>query len=427
MTTKKLTAIIIGLLLAAICAWLGASIYLGRTTTAAFKKVLAETPRQNAVRFVNLQHQQGRFSSNGQVEVRFNDLGASPATGTQLVALQLEYRMVNLLLPTSSVRFEWRLRPTGDAGVELNRLFGSELQLSGAGSVGYGGLARSSIAMPELVLREGKDKLQISPSSGSVAWDKTALALAWNTARISIRGEGNALDVQDLSFDAQLTNLRRGTGTLRLGIEKYSTTHGVAQGLAVQATVLEEGDRAAIVIVPTLASLEVAGHKLRNLGLELAVRGLDQSSIDTLSAVAEDSSDFQNLTADERARASVAARKLLDRGFKITASKIAAELGEGSLAGDMQFEVKPADAQTPAPFSIAKRVTASGKLTSTGKVIDGLQRRLLVMLGLATESREGLRAGFEFDAGKLKANGRDYDLTSELSLVDDQLNARLTP
>ena len=78
MTTKKLTAIIIGLLLAAICAWLGASIYLGRTTTAAFKKVLAETPRQNAVRFVNLQHQQGLLSSNGQVEVRFNDLGQAP-------------------------------------------------------------------------------------------------------------------------------------------------------------------------------------------------------------------------------------------------------------------------------------------------------------------------------------------------------------
>ena len=154
MTIKKLTAIIIGLLLAVICAWLGASIYLGRSTTAAFKKVLAETPRQNAVRFVNLQHQQGLLSSNGQVEVRFNDLGASPGTGTQLVALQLEYRMANLLLPTSLTRFEWRLRPTGDAGVELNRLFGSELQLSGAGSVGYAGLARSSMAMPELVLRE---------------------------------------------------------------------------------------------------------------------------------------------------------------------------------------------------------------------------------------------------------------------------------
>ena len=427
MTIKKLTAIIIGLLLAVICAWLGASIYLGRSTTAAFKKVLAETPRQNAVRFVNLQHQQGLLSSNGQVEVRFNDLGASPGTGTQLVALQLEYRMANLLLPTSLTRFEWRLRPTGDAGVELNRLFGSELQLSGAGSVGYAGLARSSIAMPELVLREGKDKLQISPSSGSNAWDKTALALAWNTARISIRGEGNALDVQDLSFDAQLTNLRRGTGTMHLGIEKYSTTHGIAQKIAVQASVLEEGDRAAIVIVPSLASLEVAGHKLRNLGFELAVRGLDQSSIDTLSAVAEDSSDFQNLTADERSRASVAARKLLDRGFKITASKIAAEIGEGSVAGEMQLEVRPADAQNPAPFSIAKRVTANGKLTSTGKVIDGMQRRLLVMLGLATESREGLRAGFEFDAGKLKANGRDYDLTTALELMDDQINAGLKP
>ena len=337
MNTKKLATIIVGLLLAAVCAWLGASIYLGRTATAAFKKVLAETPRQNALRFVNLQHQQGLLSSTGQVEIRFNDLGASPTTGTQLVALQLEYRMMNLLLPTSTMRFEWRLRPVGDAGVELNRLFGSELQLSGAGSIHYGGLARSSIAMPELVLREGKDKLQISPSSGSIAWDQSSLALAWNTARISIRGEGNAVDVQDLSFDAQLTNLRRGTGTMRLGINKYSTTYGVAQGLTVQASVTEEGDRAAILVVPTLASLDVAGHKLRNLGLELAVRGLDQASIDTLSAVAQDSGDFQNVTADERSRAAVAARKLLDRGFSITISKLAAEIGEGSLAGDMQL------------------------------------------------------------------------------------------
>ena len=136
MKTKRLSVIVIGLLLAAVCAWLGASVYLGRTTTTALKRVLAETPRQNTVRFVNLQHQQGLLSSSGQVEIRFNDLGAIPSTGTQLVALQLEYRMTNLLLPASSMRFEWRIRPAGDAGVELNRLFGSELALTGAGSVG---------------------------------------------------------------------------------------------------------------------------------------------------------------------------------------------------------------------------------------------------------------------------------------------------
>ena len=97
------------------------------------------------------------------------------------------------------------------------------------------------------------------------------------------------------------------------------------------------------------------------------------------------------------------------------------------MAGDMQLEVKKSDAQTPEPFSIAQRVSANGKLTSSGKVVDGLQRRLLVMLGLATESPDGLRAGFEFNAGNLKANGRDYDLTTALSLLDDQINARLTP
>ncbi len=427
MNTKRLSVIVIGLLLAAVCAWLGASIYLGRTTTAALKRVLAETPRQHAVRFVNLQHQQGLLSSSGQVEVRFNDLGATPATGTQWVALQLEYRMTNLLLPSSSMRFEWRVRPVGDAGAELNRLFGSELALSGAGSVGYGGLTRSSLAMPELVLREGKDKLQISPSSGSIAWDKSALALVWNTSRISLRGDGAALDVHDLSFDAQLTNLRRGTGTARLGIGKYSTAQGIAQGVAVQVSVQEEGDRAAIVVVPTVNSLEVAGYKLRNVGLELAVRGLDQSSIDTLSAVAEDSSDFQNLTADERRRAASATRKLLDRGFAITLSKIAAEIGDGALTGDSQIEVRKSDEEGAAPFSIAKRVTASGKLASNGKVLGALQSRMLVMLGLATDSREGLRASFEFKDGMLRANGRDYDLTTALGLLDSQINEAITP
>ena len=427
MNSKKLAILIIGLLLAVVCVWLGGSIYLGRATTAAIRKAIAETPHQSALRFVNLQHQQGLLSSNGQVEIRFNDLGASPATGAQPVALQLEYRMMNLLLPTSSMRFEWHLRPIGDAGVELNRLFGAELQLSGAGAVGYDGWTRSSIALPELVLREGTDKLQISPSSGSVAWDQSTLAFAWNTARVSIRGDGNAIDAQDLSLDAQIDNLHRGTGTVRLGVGKYSTSYGVAQGLAVQTSVTEEGDRANIVVVPSLASLDVAGQRLRNIGLELAVRGLDQASIDALSNVAQDSGDFQNLTADERSRASAAARKLLDRGFSITVSKLAAEIGEGALAGDMQFEVKKSDAQTAEPFAIAQRVMARGKLTSTGKVIDGLQRRLLLMLGLATESGDGLRADFEFDAGKLKANGRDYDLTTELGLLDDQINAGLKP
>ena len=133
------------------------------------------------------------------------------------------------------------------------------------------------------------------------------------------------------------------------------------------------------------------------------------------------------MTADERRRARDAARKLLDRGFTITASKVAAEIGEGALAGDLKFEVRKSDDQGAAPFSIARRVTAAGKLTSSGKVLGTMQTRLLVMLGLATDSPEGLRATLDFNDGKLRANGRDYDLSTALGLLDDQINAALTP
>ena len=56
-----------------------------------------------------------------------------------------------------------------------------------------------------------------------------------------------------------------------------------------------------------------------------------------------------------------------------------------------------------------------------------MQTRLLVMLGLATDSREGLRSDYEFKDGKLRANGRDYDLSTALGQLDAQINAALTP
>ena len=49
------------------------------------------------------------------------------------------------------------------------------------------------------------------------------------------------------------------------------------------------------------------------------------------------------------------------------------------------------------------------------------------MLGIATLTPDGLKASFEFADGKLKANGRSYDLSGSLEVIDAEVNAFLTP
>ncbi|MEN9588218.1 MAG: hypothetical protein RLZZ481_4, partial [Pseudomonadota bacterium] len=50
-----------------------------------------------------------------------------------------------------------------------------------------------------------------------------------------------------------------------------------------------------------------------------------------------------------------------------------------------------------------------------------------LMLGIATETREGLRANFQFANGTLRANGKNHDVRDNLAYFDDLINAALYP
>jgi hypothetical protein len=171
----------------------------------------------------------------------------------------------------------------------------------------------------------------------------------------------------------------------------------------------------------------VAGQKLSELLLELAVKGLDIASVDTLSAISTDSNDFRNLTADEQARASGALQNLVAKGFSIGLPKISAKMGTGSIKGDLLIEVSQPAGAAAGKFSLVQSLKANGKLEAQGRIIDNTQKRLALMLGLATETREGLRANFQLANGSIRANGKSYDVKDNLAYFDEMINAKLYP
>jgi len=407
--------------------WLGASVYVGRTTEKWISTLVEQTTKQKKLRLVNLKHEQSLFHSQGQFEIRFNDLGADAATGKQMFSVLVDYRISNLLLPASSMRFNWSMKPAGEYGTEINRLFGSELSLQGNGQLGYGGRALTSLKMPELVMRDGADRMQISPSSGQFSWSGQALAFDWKTARISLLTDGMPLDIDGLSAKADFSNRSRGIGTFDFAVDKVSTKEGTAEGMGIQTTVTELQGRIDLQMNHKLGSLTVAGQKIRDVAIDLLLSGLDVASIDTLSAIASDSDDFEHLTADEKSRAKVAIRTLLNQGFIIALPKITAKVNSGSISGDMKLEFLKADNLNSTEFSTAKSVRAAGQLLAKGKAFDQAQKMMAIMMGLATDSKDGLKASFEFSGNTLKTNGKARDVSSEMSFVDSYINGLIAP
>ena len=115
------------------------------------------------------------------------------------------------------------------------------------------------------------------------------------------------------------------------------------------------------------------------------------------------------------------------KGFSVGLPQINAKMGTGSIKGDFLLEVSKPAGTTAAQFSVAQSVKANGKLEAQGRIIDNTQKRLALMLGIATETREGLRANFQFANGTLRANGKNHDVRDNLAYFDDLINAALYP
>jgi len=424
---KKILISVVVIVVIAVSGWLGASIYLGRSAAALIANISAKAGQNAAIRLTELSHKQGLLSSAGQFEIRFNDVAVDEKSGKQLFALQVNYSIEHLLLPSSSMRFNWQVKPVGQAGTEFNRMFGSEIKLTGQGKLAYGGKAFSTLKLPELAMKQGKELFHLSPSSGNIVWGEKTVALQWKTDRLSSRGDDHALDVHGFSFTSDIQNRVRGLGTMQFAIDKFSTKEATAESIAVNVAINENNAKLELNVTPKITSLTVAGQKLSDLLLEFSVKGLDINSVDTLSAISTDSNDFRNLTADEQARASGALQNLVTKGFSIGLPQISAKMGTGSVKGDLLIEISKPAGSAVDKFSFAQSVKASGKLDAQGRIIDNTQKRLALMLGLATETREGLRANFQFANGTLRVNGKSHDVRDNLAYFDELINAQLYP
>ena len=425
---KKIISSFVALVVVLIAAWLGASFYSARST-GNYVTALPDLYKQNDYMHIKtVEHQQSAFSSTGKFEIRFpNFIPITEGAPTGLGFI-VHYKISNLLLPDSAGRLEWKL--TGDDTIEpvLKQLFGQGPTMHGKGHIGYGGQRQSSVELSELLFKDPKTNLKLTPLVGMATWDNDKLRLKLKSDHLNARTETVITDWRGMSIDIDLSNRKLGLGTYIFGIDKGSSESSTFEGMKITKTASLVNDRFNLAIAQTIKQYSFDKIKLSDVDQEIALHGLDKDSMLSISSILRDAKDVNKLTQEERIKMSKFLRVLFDKGFSLGVPRLVAKTDGGSLNGNFSLEVLKAEANSSGSFSSAQRLRAYGQVNMKGKGgLDNAQQTTALMLGLAVKTPEGLKTSFEFSDGVIKANGKTFDVKDNLKFLDNLINAALNP
>lgn len=407
MGVSKSLAALGGVAVVAGAAWVGSGVWAGMKAEDALKAMQSAPQKPGASwKITQLKHERGLLSSKGEAEVSFTPGCAADLDDSDKLSVKIAYTLAHLPLPTGAARFDWQATPQGDTADAFKELFGSANALTGAGSVGMTGAVYTDMKLPEVSMRKSRESVQITPSTGFLRVKDKALGFGWKMERAVVRSSGEAVEVKDIVLDVDLDNRFLGTGSARFAMAHVSTSAGTMEGFELTSKASEKGDRLDFTFTPSIKKIEAKGQVLSDMALEMAVKGLDTKSIETISTLFDASCGLDSMTADESKRLGEALNTVLTKGFTMGIPTLKGKAKEGKIDGELLVDVQAAKGGKP---SMEAQLKSNGRLDVGGQALTDEQRKMAVAMGAAVEHGDGLRASFEYADGLLKLNGRSID------------------
>ncbi len=353
-----------------------------------------------------LAHEAGLASSHGSFEVALPSQCDEDGASVPLRAV-VRYEASHLPLPGSAMRYTATLRAVGGKDDPLAELFGDRVIVSMHGDVGFGRTVSGAFELPEVALRGDGASVKVAASRGTVSFGANRLALDWNVDRITTRRPGQAAEATGIAMKLDLSDLRRGLGTSALKVERIEAEGTSVEGLSVVSDASEHAGAIDSRVVPSVRKLAVGGQQLRDLSLEVGVRGLDAAGFESMMKIATESCGFQSMTPAERRELQAAARAILQRGLSLEMPRFGGTADEGSVAGGFELKLAPAEkGASGTVIALERQLGASGRIELTGRMIDESQKKMAIDAGWAQPTDKGLLASFKYAAGQLTVNGK---------------------
>ncbi len=368
----------------------------------------------------NLNHQAGMFSSQGDLELAYVDK-CSPSSSDNITWVQVKYNMSHLVLPTSLMRFDWSLQPTGEAKAAFEKVFQGSVALTGAGHVRLGQTLDTDLNLPALSVTSPDSHFEMSPTKGFVSLSKEGLTIDINNDKTSYRGGGKALELQQVNFNVDLDNRKTGTGSSTISFGKVSASDLTLEGLKLISKAQHTDDRYSVSLSYNLAKAAYQQHRLSDLAISYAVNGMHGESVTKLIALSGVSCGFQNMTNEEEQQMRGALKTILTQGMSTGFTQLNAKLENGKVEGQLMVELAKS---AQGHVSLAQHLKVLGDLKVEGQILSAEQQKSIVDVGFAKATPQGLMASVQFANQKLLLNDKDFNspmVTMMLSELDNKI------
>jgi len=371
----------------------------------------------------HLAHQSGWLSSSGTAELQLRsacaqDTGQDKAQ--EPMALRLRYRINHIPNHLGVNQFSWTLAPAGPSS-------GTATELTGSGTVGYGGEVRSDMALPELSSRNSWQTLRIAASQGQLRTDGKALALQWTIDDIQWKAGGKALDVQGTHLQLAMDDMQGLTGSMELSVDTAHAASLSLQGMRLRNEVREVAQRLNYQQAFSARRLRWMDKTLSDVTLEGALTGLHAQSMQALAGLWSDNCGAAELAPEQSAVLRKAVRTLLASGFSVGIPSFKARDADASVDASLQLTLRPAAHAEPA---LAEQLESSGEVVVKGNMLTPEQVQRALQTGYAQEVPGGLKLAYRYAAGALTVSGQSRDASlvpMVLTRFDQALNDALSP
>ena len=403
--SKKNILIISAAVLGVLVLWLGLSFYSTRKIASELELMVSQPDPGSSFRFKNLQHQTGFLSSKGDVLVTLIDKHGEVNTLDENTPwMQVQYDMSHLILPTSLARFDWRLQPQPKDKPNFDEIFPKDFALTGKGAVGLGGSVRSTFLLPAFEIAKSDVLLNVAATQGFFKSSEKTFQFDLTNEKLSYRGAGEKIQVDSLNINVDLTNSQKGLGTSSFSTQKISTSSATFEGLKIAAESIASQQKLDVRLTQSLQKASFMNQTLSNLKAEWLVGGLHEESSDKLIQLMDVTQGFKSMTAEEDQSMRQAIKVIFLNGWKLGLAKLNAESEGGGVQGQLMLELEP---DAGGQLNFEKNLKLNGEFKINGKLLTPDQQDMLVKLGMAVKTADGLQATVNLAQGKLKLNGKD--------------------
>lgn len=365
-----------------------------------------------------LQHDRGILASSGEFQLVYAD-------GEERLPLRITYSVDHKALPAAAARLSWKLQPEGRLATDLKSVTGTDMQVTGAGTIAYDGAIRSDFQVPSVSARSAGRSLNIAASTGSVQYDAKRLEALWKLDQLTMRGNGEALEVRGTNVSFDVDHATGSQALARLAVEGIDTAIGSLEGLELTAESRRNTDRMDTTVSQSLRRVEAMGQAFSDLQLKWEVNGLHAESLEKLVLLAQHSGESMSLTLKERLAATEAIETLLQKGFAFGMPTLTGKGRDGGIEASFQITLAAAQGGQTA---LGDRVQSSGRASIKGGLLSPEQMEMATSSGYAVVQGDSLTTGYQYAKGMLKVNDQSVDasfIDAALSRADEQVQALL--